>query len=126
MRDYVAIDDVVSANLVALDHPDAPGRAYNVGGPRSWTVLEVLDALADVVDEPRPPEVGGEYRVGDVRHTIGDTSALRALGWDPSTDLVATWRSYWAWLKETAPVGDVAADAFTRMRESGILRTSGA
>lgn len=124
LRDYVAIDDVVSANLTALDHPDAPGRAYNVGGPRSWTVLEVLEALAEIVPGAVAPERTGAYRVGDVRHTIGDLSRLRALGWEPSTDLRATWAAYWDWLGSLDLPDDVDAAARAEMTERGVLRTA--
>jgi dTDP-L-rhamnose 4-epimerase len=124
LRDYVAIDDVVSANLVALDHPGAPGRAYNVGGPRSWSVLEVLDGLNEIVPEPRAPEMPGVYRVGDVRHTIGDLARLRSLGWEPETDLKSTWKAYWDWLGDQS-VGDTAAAAFAAMRNKGVVKRSG-
>jgi len=124
-RDYVAVDDVVEANLLALDHPGAPGRAYNVGGARSWSVLEVLDALSAIVPEPRAAELPGLFRVGDVRHTIGDLSRLRALGWEPKTDLVATWRAYWEWLGGLGLDARIVDGAFEAMKERGVLRSSG-
>lgn len=123
-RDYIAIEDVVAANLLALDHPNAPGAAYNVGGARSWTVLEVLAALNQIVPWPREPEMSGLYRIGDVRHTIGDLGRLRALGWEPGTDLVETWAVYWHWLASLGPQGSVVGDAFSDMLARGVLRAS--
>ena len=123
LRDYIAIDDVVAANLLALDHPDAPGAAYNVGGARSWTVLEVLEALSEIVAAPRAPEMSGSYRVGDVRHTIGDLTRLRALGWEPSTDLRRTWRAYWEWLQNLDLPSGIVDEAFARMRAQGVVRS---
>ena len=123
-RDYVAIDDAVSATLVALDHPDAPGRAYNVGGARSWSVLEVLDGLREIVPSWRQHEPAGHYRVGDVRHTVGDLSALRALGWEPSADLPSVWRAYWAWLEALELPGDPVGAALEDMLAKGVVRTS--
>ena len=122
LRDYVAIDDVVAATLVALDHPGAPGAAYNVGGARSWSVLEVIDAVNRIVPEPQPPVLSGEYRVGDVRHTIGDLSRLRGLGWEPVTDLTRTWRAYWEWLASTGTSGVTVEQAYEEMRRRGVLR----
>jgi dTDP-L-rhamnose 4-epimerase len=122
LRDYVAIADVVQANLVALDHPDAPGRAYNVGGARSWTVLEVVDALNAIVEEPRAPELPGAFRVGDVRHTIGDLSRLRSLGWEPTADLKTVWSQYWDWLAGQDAGADIVTEAMQDMRERGVLR----
>lgn len=122
LRDYVAIDDAVSATLIALDHPSATGHAYNCGGPRSWTVLELLEAVAEATGLDLTPEIPGLFRVGDVRHTIGDLTRLCALGWEPATDLADTWRDYVDWLKQTDVSGDVVADAIADMRARGVLR----
>jgi len=124
LRDYVAITDVVSANLLALDHPDAPGRAYNVGGGRAWTVIEVIDALREVTGVDVEPELPGTYRVGDVRDTVSDISRLRSLGWEPGADLKDVWRDYWAWLDEVSPAASIVDDAYERMQREGVLRTS--
>lgn len=124
LRDYVAIDDVVSANLTALDHADAPGHAYNVGGARSWTVIEVLDALGDLLPGAPAPEFPGLYRVGDVRHTIGDLSRLRALGWEPSADLRETWAKYVEWLRSSGAGVEVVDGAHADMRARGVLRAA--
>lgn len=124
LRDYVAIDDAVEANLVALGHPDAPGYPYNVGGARSWSVLEVLDALAQMVPDAAAPERVGRYRVGDVRHTIGDLTRLRALGWEPVADLATTWKAYWAWLGSQDLPADADGAARADMEARGVLRTA--
>jgi dTDP-L-rhamnose 4-epimerase len=125
LRDYVAIEDVVTANLVALDHPDAPGRAYNVGGSRSWSVRETIEGLNAIVPDPREPEVPGLYRLGDARHTVSDLSRMRALGWEPRADLKAVWAAYWNWLTTLDLPGDPVADAFAEMRRRGVLRGAG-
>lgn len=122
LRDYIAIDDVVAANLVALDHPDAPGRAYNVGGARSWSVTEVLDALARIVPDAVAPVRAGRYRVGDVRHTIGDLTRLRGLGWEPVTDLTTTWKAYWEWFSGLDLPDDLDGAARGDMEARDVLR----
>ncbi|MCA1830348.1 MAG: NAD-dependent epimerase/dehydratase family protein [Actinobacteria bacterium] len=124
VRDYVAIQDAVSATLIALDHPDAPGRTYNVGGARSWSVLEVVERLCGLAGDRRAPEVPGLFRVGDARHTVGDTGRLRALGWEPATDLPATWGLYWEWLSKMDLPRDIVAEAFEAMKSKGVLRTA--
>lgn len=84
-RDFVHVDDVVSANLAALRRT-APGlRAYNVasGDPRS--ILEVATVLAAAGGGP-PPVVTGEYRVGDVRDIVASPARIiRELDWTPGT-----------------------------------------
>lgn len=122
LRDYVAIEDVVAANLVALDHPEAPGRAYNVGGGRAWGVLEVVDALNAIVERPIEASVPGTFRVGDTRHIVSDIAALQGLGWEPVADLKDVWRRYWEWLCSLDLDGDIAGRAYADMLARGVLR----
>jgi len=76
-RDFVHVTDVAQANLVALqaDPPDAALRTYNVASGVPHTVGDMATALAEAFGGP-PPEVTGEYRIGDVRHVVA--SPVRA------------------------------------------------
>lgn len=125
-RDYVAIGDVVAANVIALDHPDAPGRAYNVGGDAAWTVLEVIEALREIAGADVEPATPGLYRVGDTRHIVSDVSRLRSLGWDVRADLKAVWRDYWEWLGGLGIDPQIARRAHQDMMDRGVLRKAGA
>ncbi|MGW4891349.1 NAD-dependent epimerase/dehydratase family protein [Kitasatospora sp. NPDC004240] len=84
-RDFVHVDDVAAANLVALEavggRPAGTVRAYNVGSGEVNTVGTMARALADAHGGPAPV-VTGQYRLGDVRHITADSSRLRTeLGW---------------------------------------------
>lgn len=84
-RDFTYIDDVVRANLAAAQAPGdvCSGKAYNVAGGASYSLLELLDILGDTLGiEPHPVFHGP--RAGDVRHTRADiTAARRDLGHVP-------------------------------------------
>lgn len=121
LRDYVAIEDVVSATLLALDD-DRLAASFNVGGPRSWTVLELLEAVGTASGLDLTPELPGLYRVGDVRHTIGDLSALRSFGWAPTSDLTQTWKTYVEWLRENKPPEGTVDRALAAMKAARVLR----
>jgi dTDP-L-rhamnose 4-epimerase len=122
LRDFVGIEDVVAANLIALDDPRAPGRAYNVGGGRAWTVLEVVEAVQKIGGTALVPEVSTVYRVGDVRHIVSDISALQTLGWTPRANLEQVWRRYWSWLREAHPNHGTLEAAHAQMAREGVLR----
>ena len=82
MRDFVHVQDVARANLVALEilasSAAAPGhRAYNVASGEPHTVLDLATALARELDGPEPVVVGGG-RPGDVRHVVADPARIRA------------------------------------------------
>jgi UDP-glucose 4-epimerase len=77
-RDFTYIDDVVNANLAAATAPAhrSSGKAYNVAGGRSYSLLELLDILGTLMDaEPTP--VFSDPRPGDVRNTTADITAAR-------------------------------------------------
>jgi dTDP-L-rhamnose 4-epimerase len=71
-RDFVHVDDVAAANLLALlaYPPDAGVRAYNVASGTPHTVGDMARVLAEAFHGP-VPEITGRYRLGDVRHVVG-------------------------------------------------------
>jgi UDP-glucose 4-epimerase len=86
-RDFTYVDNVVDANLLAADAPEASGHVMNVatGEPRS------VNALADAIGEVLGKPVEKEYlppRTGDVRDSWADVAeARRLLGWEPQVGL---------------------------------------
>lgn len=79
LRDFVHVQDVARANVLALRaHPPVDG-ALNVASGTPRPVGEMAETLGDAlgVDAPRPI-VTGEHRAGDVRHVLA--SPRRA--WD--------------------------------------------
>jgi dTDP-L-rhamnose 4-epimerase len=80
VRDFVHVDDVARANVLALDHTYV--GALNVASGTPHTILEMADILASAMHGPRP-EVTGAWRLGDVRHIVASADrAHRALGFD--------------------------------------------
>ncbi|MGH3426053.1 MAG: NAD-dependent epimerase/dehydratase family protein [Mycobacteriales bacterium] len=99
-RDFVHVDDVAAANLVALDWtaPDRgdPGqlRPYNVGSGEVHTIGELAGALSAASIAPAPA-VTGEYRIGDVRHITASSRRIRdELGWKPQVSFEIGMRSF--------------------------------
>jgi nucleoside-diphosphate-sugar epimerase len=88
-RDFTYIDDVVDANLLALEAPNAAfGRAFNIGGGARPTsvnrLLQLVAALCDVTPDP----VYEHPREGDVLLTEADiSSAAEAFGYRPGVPI---------------------------------------
>jgi len=87
-RDFVHVDDVVSANLRALDAPEsATGRAYNVGTGRAVAMIDVARRLAEALGV-EPAFQFGPPRPGDIARSRADVSlATSQLGWTAQVDL---------------------------------------
>jgi len=82
-RDFTFVDNVVEANLLAA-HADAEvvsGKVYNVACGKSYSLLEMLRTLCQLLECPFNPRMTSP-RPGDVRHSWADISAAqRDLGY---------------------------------------------
>ena len=104
-RDFVYIDDVVEATVLAALKPAAAGGVFNVGSGAATTVLEVVDALVTAFGAQVEVTVSGRYRLGDIRHNVADTSRLRdVLGFEPSVPFVEGVRRFVEWVADE-PIG---------------------
>ena len=95
VRDILYVDDAVAAYLALLDRlPQHAGRAFNLGGgPRNAvSLLALLEHLGRLLG--RPVAFGfADWRVGDQRYYVSDTSALEtATGWRAARRLAARHR----------------------------------
>lgn len=77
-RDLINIRDVVRANLIASEHPDAAGKVFNIctGVETRW-----LDLL-DVMDELIPNHLQREFtapRPGDIYRSVGSPQKAAAV-----------------------------------------------
>jgi dTDP-L-rhamnose 4-epimerase len=87
-RDFVHVEDVAQAFVLALEHPKAAGEVYNVGSGHDRSVRDVADLLAMAMNRPDiAPEITGKARIGDIRHNIADIGKAQAeLGFQPRRD----------------------------------------
>jgi UDP-glucose 4-epimerase len=90
VRDYPYIGDVVDAFLLAGSHPEAVGRAFNVGSGQPIPFIEMARTIIEVVGsggiEPAPwPDEYQQVETGDFYFDIGPVR--QRLGWQPRTDL---------------------------------------
>ena len=85
VRDYVHVEDLCSAHLLALRQLlDGAGSArYNLGNGNGFSVREVIDAARRISGHPIPVKQEPR-RAGDPPSLVADSSAARnALGWQP-------------------------------------------
>lgn len=90
-RDYVYVEDVANANLVASDMPmeSRPGldaRAFNVGTEVATSVNTLATLLEDSAGV-RPGRVHRDARPGELRRSTLATARIRAMGWSPAYTL---------------------------------------
>lgn len=86
IRDYIHVQDLASAHLLALARLEAGETlgALNLGTGRGYSVREVIDTASEVLGRT-VPHVIGPRRVGDPALLVADPSrAIAELGWQPS------------------------------------------
>ena len=125
IRDFVNIDDVVSANLVVLDKPEANDRIFNVGGGKAWTVNDFYKTLQQGVGKSLEPVMGGYYRYGDTRNIYSDTAALQTLGWRPEKTVADSIQGYWDYLQQQERTEEILEFSEKNMKALKVIRRAG-
>ena len=82
-RDFTFIENVVQANLLALEAKGVEGETFNIACGASVDLRTVLQMLTEFSGSPVQPEYRAP-RAGDVKHSLADISkAERMLGYRP-------------------------------------------
>jgi len=83
-RDFVFIQDVIEANMLALNSKNAAGEVFNIGTGTSISVNEVAEILKKLLNKTHIKSVHAEPRPTDIRHGYADISkAKKTLGYNP-------------------------------------------
>ena len=99
VRDYIHVEDLARAHLLALTAlADRDMLHYNLGNGHGFSVREVIDVARDVTGHPIPC-VEAARRAGDPAILVASSESIRTeLGWQPEfpslQDIVG---SAWEW-----------------------------
>ncbi|HYO84769.1 MAG TPA: NAD-dependent epimerase/dehydratase family protein [Bryobacteraceae bacterium] len=103
VRDALFADDLVEALLLASSRSDSlSGCAFNIGGgvDRTISLLELVD-LIEHAGGQRPRVRFEDWRVGDQRYYVSDTSAFTAAtGWTPRVSVAEGVSRLFGWLQK--------------------------
>lgn len=100
VRDYIHVDDLIDAHMLALNYLRAgnPSTAFNLGNGQGFSNLEIIDAARRVTGHSIPVSEE-DRRPGDPATLIASSQkAMDVLGWHPKytniEDIIAT---AWNW-----------------------------
>jgi len=99
IRDYIHVEDLADAHVLALEHLEAGGTstAVNLGTGTGSSVNQVIEAAAREIGRPVPAEYVGR-RPGDPSEVWADNRlAGELLGWKPRYGLDEIVASAWRW-----------------------------
>jgi len=110
-RDFVAVQDVVQANLLAAAKELTVGEVFNIGTGKPTTVNQLSQVMQNVTDISvssyhDPP------RQGEVRDSVADiTKAKKLLGYKPEIELEEGVKFFFSWYQQNRPSQLVANES---------------
>ena len=89
-RDYIHVDDLVSALVSLVASPSSDGRTFNVGSGEGTRMIDMARAIIDLagggrVEHVAWPALAGQIETGDF---VADVTRMRSeVGWEPAIAL---------------------------------------
>ena len=121
-RDLVFVEDVARANMLVAMDDRANGQIYNVGTGQAAEIGELARLLASRLGKDIEPSIPGEYRPGEMRALISDTSRIRQLGFEPQVMLDEGIDRYLAWIETQGSISEYFSEAERRLHERRVVR----
>jgi nucleoside-diphosphate-sugar epimerase len=98
-RDFVFVEDVVKAFILATEVEESFGDVFNIGGGTSISILDLAHTLQQIIPDSLEP-IYASPRLGDIRFSEADiTRAESALGFRPTIDLKDGLKSTVEWFQ---------------------------
>lgn len=99
IRDYIHVEDLIQAHLLALDYLNkGESNIFNLGSNQGFSVKEMIDTARTVTGKEIPAKIG-ERRAGDPGVLIASSEkANNILGWQPTrTSITKIIQDAWSW-----------------------------
>lgn len=120
-RDFISVHDVVMANIMAMESPEADYKIFNVGTGKPLTIRSIAETLAKLYGKDIKPDITNKFRKGDVRHCYADISNIKkSIGWEPKVSFEDGMRELIEWSK-TAEAVDKFEEAVAELKEKGLV-----
>lgn len=107
IRDYVHVEDLIDAHLLALNYLSRQGEStiINLGSSRGFSVSEMIKEAREVTGHP-VPAAAAPRRAGDPSTLVASSEKAKAiLGWEPArTNIKTILQDAWNW-HQTKPHG---------------------
>ena len=98
-RDLINVHDVVRANLIASEHPNAAGKVFNVCTGLETRLLDLLDVIYELFPGAPEPEFAAP-RAGDIYRSVGSPrKAADVMGFRAVVSLVEGLKETIDWMR---------------------------
>ena len=121
-RDFVHVEDVAQAFLLALEQPAAKAGVFNIGSGEERSILDIAETFATAMGRPElKPDVLHKARTGDIRHCFADIAKAReGLGFAPRRDFAQGLAELAEWVAKQQ-ASDHVAEARRELEQRGLV-----
>ena len=124
-RDFVHIEDVVSATISCLISKNKGQYIFNVGSGIPITVLEVANEIVSYLKSNSRIIVSGAFREGDIRHNYADLKMIKeVLGFEPKWNFKEGLHTFIDWAVSQNDIPKDTTDyknSLCELKEKGLL-----
>ena len=122
-RDFVFIDDVVEATILALEKEEANHQIFNVGSGETTSVSQVANSLKKLYDSNVNISIGGSFRLGDIRHNYADLNKIKnLLGFTAKFDFQTGISRFADWVKTQEVKEDKYEQSLNELKNKGLIK----
>jgi dTDP-L-rhamnose 4-epimerase len=122
-RDFVYIDDVVDATILAIENEKSNNQIFNVGTGRANTVIEVAQTLIKNYLITVDLNITGNYRLGDIRHNFADITKIKSmLGFMPKVSFETGIDKFTKWVLSQEVEQDLYEKSLMELKSKGLLK----
>lgn len=119
-RDFVNIDDVTKANIKILNNKSALNQTFNIGGKKSYSLLEFDRIVRNKLKTKIKPIKNKFFRANDPRDTVSNINkAKRLIGWAPDHDIDVSIESYINWVLDNKELLKLIKSGLINMIQDG-------
>ncbi|GEC73209.1 dTDP-L-rhamnose 4-epimerase [Flavobacterium flevense] len=124
-RDFVHIQDVVSATISCLKLEEKGQHILNVGSGVPVSVIEVANEIVTYLKSKSKIKISGAFREGDIRHNFADLKLINEItGFEPKWNFKEGLHSFIDWALDQNDIPKDTADykkSLGELKEKGLL-----
>ena len=122
-RDFVYIDDVADATILAIENEMCAYKAFNVGTGKAVDVMTVAKYLKEFYKSESKINITGNFRLGDIRHNYADISlAQNILGYEPKFSFEEGLKKFCEWVLTQPLEEDNYKKSLEEMKNKGLYK----
>ena len=122
-RDFVYIEDITDSIILGIENDNANFQSFNVGSGEKIDVLTVANTLKEKYGSNVNINVSGNYRLGDIRHNLGDLTKIRTLlGYEPKVKFTEGISNFVDWVEKQNIESDNYEASIEEMKKKGLYK----